>query len=149
MRRSASNASTVASLDNAIEAQQQAMRVARSGPTTRRFADVGYDPDDGQFRSRSSDIVANQVISATGITVDVPPRQSHAHSANQVISPDPTRHWGSPTHLVWRDLPFRAARPPSDPRGVIIIMPDIRRPFANNGKPSPHECRHYHLVVAT
>ena len=164
MRRSASNASTVH--DTATELAQQlfdrAEWVVRSGPTTMRFDEVSYNADDGQFRSRSG-IVADRVISATGITVDVHP-QSRAHNANPVISPDRTRHrdlpsdlragfggtpCATPTHLVWRELPFRTAlEPTSEPRGIIILMPNVDRPFANNGKPSPHECRHYHLLVA-
>ena len=163
MRRLASNASTVAPLDNAIEAQQQATRVVRSGPTTMRFDEVSYNADDGQFRSRSG-IVANRVISATGITVDVPPQSGPPWPPNPVISPDRTRHrdlpsdlragfggtpCATPTHLVWRELPFRTAlEPTSEPRGIIMLMPNVDRPFANNGKASPHECRHYHLLVA-
>ena len=170
MRRSASNA--VAPLDDiiAIDAEQQATRVARPGPTPMRFTDVIYDAEDGQFRSRSSGTVASQVISATGITVDVsqvrralPPRTPRAH-ANQVISPDRIRHQdlpserpscggtpcATPTHLVWRDQPFRTAEPTPDlaASGLIILMPHVDRPFANNGKASPYQCSHYDLVIA-
>jgi len=194
MPRSASNANTVAPLDNAIaghpivpdEVQQQAMssnnndafrqfmrfatdevqryqmrvarphptttmRFARSGPTAMRFCDVEYNEADGQFRS-SSGIVANRVISETGIIVDVPQRQSSAHNANQVISPDRTRHVHVPHVLptpgLTRIYPRQVSEPTSEERGVIIIMPDLDRPFVNNGKPSHHECRHYHLLVA-
>jgi hypothetical protein len=164
MRSSASNANTVAPLDNAIEVQQQAMRVQdlqsydvrRSRPTAMMFADVSYDAEAGQFRSRTTGTVANQVVSATGITVDVHQmrrasvRQSRAHNANQV---SPTQGFGgtpcaTPTHLVWPELLRTALKPTSEARGVIILMPNLDRPFANNGKPSPHECIHYHLLVA-
>ena len=29
-----------------------------------------------------------------------------------------------------------------------MLMPDVPRPFANNGQPSPHECRLYQLLFA-
>ena len=162
----------VAPLDHiiSIDEEQQATRVARPGPTPMKFAHVSYDAEDGQFRSQSSGMVANQVISATGITVDVnhmrrelPPRTPRA-DANQIISPDHFRHQdllferpscggppcATPTHLYWRDLPFRTVEPTPDlaARGLIILMPNVARPFANNGKASPYECRHYDLVIA-
>jgi len=151
MRRSASNASTVAPLDNADTTTTTTMRFARSGPTAMRFCDVSYNEADGQFRS-SSGIVANRVISATGIIVDVPQRQSCAHNANQVISPDRTRHRDVPHVLptpgLTRIYPRQVSEPTSEERGVIMLMPNVDRPFANNGKPSVHECRHYDLLVA-
>ena len=43
---------------------------------------------------------------------------------------------------------MRRSAPNAEERGVIILMPDLNRPFANNGKPSHHECRHYDMLVA-